>query len=314
MFEKLKTKLSGITLRSKKEIEESPEEAFVDGWGSKIKEGKLDEILWELKVALLEADVALPVVEEIEADVKTNLQGKKINRSYDMEQVIEICLKEAVTKALSIDTIDLDRFVKEEDKPVSIMFVGVNGTGKTTTIAKIAHRLLNNGHTCVIAASDTFRAGALEQLDKHATRLGVKLIKHSKGSDPAAVGYDAVEHATARHKEVVLIDTAGRMQTNKNLMDEMEKIKRVVEPDMIIFVGDALAGSDVIDQAQKFDETVGIDCVILTKIDADAKGGSALSIGHAIGKPVIFVGTGEKYDDLEEFDPEWMTERLFGEG
>ncbi len=312
MFEKLKNKLSGITLRSKKDIEESPEEAFVDGWGSKIKEGKLDDILWDLKVALLEADVALPVVEEIETGVKNNLQGRKISRSYDMEQVIESCLKEAVTKALSIETIDFDKFVKEEEKPVSVMFVGVNGTGKTTTIAKICHRVLKNNFTCVIAASDTFRAGALEQLDKHAGRLGVKLIKHSKGSDPAAVGYDAVEHAAARHKDVVLIDTAGRMQTNKNLMDEMKKIKRVVEPDMIIFVGDALAGNDVIDQARKFDEAVGIDCVVLTKIDADAKGGSALSIGHAVGKPVIFVGTGEKYDDLEEFDPDWMTERLFG--
>ncbi len=312
MFEKLKTKLSGISLRSKKEIEVSPKEAFVDGWGSKIKESKLDEILWELKLALLEADVALPVVEEIEGEVKDNLQGRKISRSYDIEQVIESSLREAVNKALSIETIDFDQFVKEGEKPVAIMFVGVNGTGKTTTIAKIGHRLQKNGHTCVIAASDTFRAGALEQLEKHATKLGVKLIKHAKGSDPAAVGYDAVEHATARHKDVVLIDTAGRMQTNKNLMDEMEKIKRVVEPDMIIFVGDALAGGDVIDQARKFDQAVGIDCVVLTKIDADAKGGSALSIGHAVGKPVIFVGTGERYDNLEVFDPDWMTQRLFG--
>lgn len=312
MFEKLKDKLSGISIRSKKSIEDSPDEAFVDGWGSKIKEGKLDEILWDLKVALLEADVALPVVEEIEEDVKLQLQGKKISRNYDVEDVIENSLKDAVTKALDIETIDFDDYVRQGEKPLSIMFVGVNGTGKTTTIAKIAHRLQKGGYSCVIAASDTFRAGALEQLEKHSQRLGVKLIKHSKGSDPAAVGYDAVEHASARHKDVVLIDTAGRMQTNKNLMDEMEKIKRVVDPDMIIFVGDSLAGSDVIDQAQKFNDSVGIDGVVLTKIDADAKGGSALSIGHTVGKPVLFVGTGEGYDDLEEFDPEWMTERLFG--
>ncbi len=313
MFEKLKDKLSGLTKKSKKEIEGSPEEIFVNGWGSKIKESKLDEILWELKVALLEADVAISVVDEIEEEVRNNLLGKKIERGYDVEQVIESSLKNAVKKALDIQKIDFDEFVKKAEKPVSIMFVGVNGTGKTTTIAKITHRLQKQGYTCVIAASDTFRAGALEQLDKHAQRLGVKLIKHTKGSDPAAVGYDAVEHATARHKDVVLIDTAGRMQTNKNLMDEMEKIKRVVDPDMIIFVGDSLAGNDAVEQAKKFDETVGIDGVILTKIDADAKGGSALSIGHAVGKPVLYVGTGEKYDNLEEFDPKWMTERLFGE-
>ncbi len=313
MFEKLKEKLSGITKKSKKDIEGSPEEVFVDGWGSKIKESKLDEILWDLKVALLEADVALSVVDEIEEDVRSNLVGKKIDRNYDLEQVIEASLKKAVKKALDIQKIDFDKFVKKSKKPVSVMFVGVNGTGKTTTIAKITHRLRKLNYTCVIAASDTFRAGAIDQLEKHASRLEVKLIKHGKGSDPAAVGYDAVEHATARHKDVVLIDTAGRMQTNKNLMDEMEKIKRVVDPDMIIFVGDALAGNDAVEQAKSFDESVGVDGVILTKIDADAKGGSALSIGHAVGKPVLFVGTGESYDALEEFDPDWMTERLFGE-
>ncbi len=313
MFEKLKKKIANITLTSKKEIEEDVDEAFVDGWGSKIKEGKLDPILWDLKVALLEADVALSVVDEIQEEVKNNLLDKKIARKYSIDDVIETALKNAVQKALEIETIDFDEYVEESEKPVSIMFVGVNGTGKTTTIAKIAHRLIKKKYSCVLAASDTFRAGALEQIQEHGNRLGVKVIKHSKGSDPAAVGYDAVEHARARHKDVVLIDTAGRMQTNKNLMDEMEKIKRVVEPDLIIFVGDALAGNDAVDQAQKFDGSVGIDGVILTKIDADAKGGSALSIGHAVGKPILFVGTGEEYEALEEFDSDWMTERLFEE-
>ncbi len=313
MFEKLKKKIANITLTSKKEIEEDVDEAFVDGWGSKIKEGKLDPILWDLKVALLEADVALSVVDEIQEEVKNNLLDKKIARKYSIDDVIETALKNAVQKALEIETIDFDKYVEESEKPVSIMFVGVNGTGKTTTIAKIAHRLIKKKYSCVLAASDTFRAGALEQIQEHGNRLGVKVIKHSKGSDPAAVGYDAVEHARARHKDVVLIDTAGRMQTNKNLMDEMEKIKRVVEPDLIIFVGDALAGNDAVDQAQKFDGSVGIDGVILTKIDADAKGGSALSIGHAVGKPILFVGTGEEYEALEEFDSDWMTERLFEE-
>ncbi len=313
MFEKLKEKIANITRSSKKEIEEEVEEAFVDGWGSKLKENKIEPILWDLKVALLEADVALPVVEEIEEEVKDNLLNKKIGRKYSIEDVIETALKNAVKKALDLETIDLYDFIKNTEKPVSIMFVGVNGTGKTTTIAKISHNLIKKNYSCVLAASDTFRAGALEQLQVHANRLGVKLIKHSKGSDPAAVGYDAVEHARARRKDVVLIDTAGRMQTNTNLMDEMKKIKRVVEPDLIIFVGDALAGNDAVDQAQKFNEAVGIDGVILSKIDADAKGGSALSIGHAVGKPILFVGTGEGYDDLEHFDSDWMTDRLFGE-
>jgi len=191
------------------------------------------------------------------------------------------------------------------------MFVGVNGTGKTTAIARIVHRLKGMKKSSVIAASDTFRAGAIEQLEKHATRLGVKLIKHQAGSDPAAIAYDAIEHAKARKKDVVLIDTAGRMQTNVNLMDEMKKIKRVAKPDMIIFVGDSLAGNDAIEQAIKFNDAVQIDAAILTKIDADAKGGAALSIAHAVGKPILFVGIGQEYDDLVPFNPEWMVQRLF---
>jgi len=189
--------------------------------------------------------------------------------------------------------------------------VGVNGTGKTTAIARIAHRLKKRGLSVVLAAGDTFRAGAIEQIDLHAQRLGVKIIKHQAGSDPAAVAFDAVEHARARYKDVVLIDTAGRMQTNTNLMDEMKKIKRIAQPNLVIFVGDALAGNDAVEQARAFEAAVGIDMAILTKIDADAKGGAALSIAHAVGRPVAFVGTGQNYEDLEPFDPDWMVERLF---
>ncbi len=311
MFDKLKNKLSGLTQSSKEEIEEEPEEAFVDGWGSKIKESKIEDILWDLKVSLLEADVALSVVEEIQEKVKEDLVGKKISRKYDLEDVVEASLKEAVKTALKTEEIEFDEKIKKAEKPFSIMFVGVNGTGKTTTIAKIAQKLQNQGYSCVLAAADTFRAGALEQIQEHGDNLGLKVIKHSKGSDPAAVAYDALEHAEARGKEIVLIDTAGRMQTDKNLMNEMEKIKRVAEPDMIIFVGDALAGSDAVEQAKEFEKSVGIDGVVLTKIDADAKGGAALSIGHAVGRPMLFVGTGEDYEDLVEFDEEWMVKRLF---
>jgi fused signal recognition particle receptor len=212
-----------------------------------------------------------------------------------------------------VRTIDFDDYIKRAEKPAVIMFVGVNGTGKTTAIARIAYRLKNNGYSCILAAGDTFRAGAIEQLEKHAQRLDLKLIKHKAGADPAAVAFDAVEHAKARRKDVVLLDTAGRMQTNINLMDEMKKIKRVADPSMVIYVGDSLAGNDAIIQAQKFDEAVGIDGVILTKIDADAKGGAALSIAYTIGKPILFVGTGQEYPDLIPFDPEWMTARLFEE-
>jgi fused signal recognition particle receptor len=194
------------------------------------------------------------------------------------------------------------------------MFVGVNGSGKTTTIAKIVYRLKELQLTPVIAACDTFRAGAIQQLEKHADKLGVRLIKHNMGSDPAAVAYDAIEHARARSKDVVLIDTAGRMQTNVNLMDEMKKIRRIADPDMVIFVGDALTGNDTVEQARKFNEAVNIDAAVLTKIDADAKGGAALSIAHAVGKPILFVGIGQEYNKLVAFNPRWMLDRLFGSG
>jgi fused signal recognition particle receptor len=191
------------------------------------------------------------------------------------------------------------------------MFVGVNGTGKTLSIAKIAYLLQQHGKSCVMAAGDTFRAGAIEQLTIHADKLGVKIVKHGPGSDPAAVAYDAIEHAKAKHKDVVLLDTAGRMQTNSNLMDEMAKIKRVAKPDMIIFVGDALSGNDAVEQAKRFNEVVGIDGVILTKVDADAKGGSSLSIAYTIGKPLLFIGVGQGYDDQIPFNPEWMVQHIF---
>jgi len=169
------------------------------------------------------------------------------------------------------------------------------------------------GYKPVIAASDTFRAGAIEQLTHHADKIGVKIIKHKKGADPAAVAYDAVEHARAQGKELVLVDTAGRMQTNVNLMDEMKKIQRVIKPDLILFVGDALTGNDAVEQARKFDDAVGVDGIVLTKADADAKGGAALSIGHVINKPILFLGTGQSYSDIMEFKPEWMVEQVFGE-
>jgi len=282
-------------------------------FSKRISEKRLDEVLWDLELALLEADVAEPVVEEIKSFVRERLLNAKISRKSDVEEVIEEALRKGIRHVLEGKKLHLEDLIMRGKRPFVIMFVGVNGTGKTTAVAKIAYRLKEMGLSPVIAAADTFRAGAIEQLEKHAERLGTKLIKHRPGADPAAVAYDAIQHAKARGKDVVLIDTAGRMQTNVNLMDEMKKIKRVAEPDLIIFVGDALAGNDAVEQARKFKEAVGIDGAILTKIDADAKGGAALSIAYAVGVPIIYVGTGQGYKDLKEFNPTWMVERIFGE-
>ena len=251
-------------------------------------------------------------MKELKNGFRAELGGKRVPRGVDFDSAIDAILRNSIRNILS-KPLDLMGFVDKAQKPVVIMFVGVNGTGKTTVIAKLAHLLLERGRTVVMAASDTFRAGAIEQLEKHSENLVVKLVKHKAGSDPAAVAFDAVEHAKAKHRDVVLIDTAGRMQTNVNLMDEMKKIKRVAKPNMVVFVGDSLAGNDAVDQAKKFDEAVGIDASVLTKLDADSKGGAALSIAFVTKKPIIYVGTGQGYGDLTPFDPKWMVERIFAE-
>jgi fused signal recognition particle receptor len=280
-----------------------------------ISEKDIDDILFELEMALLEGDVAMDVAEQIINSVKEDLVGRKIRRRNDVADFTKEALKNAISNILDIEGKDIVLLVEEAKKtgePLKIMFVGINGTGKTTTIAKVSTYFIEKGYTPVIAAADTFRAGAIEQLTHHADKLGVKIIKHKKGADPAAVAFDAVAHARAKGKELVLVDTAGRMQTNVNLMDEMKKIKRVIQPDLIIYVGDALTGNDSVEQAQKFNDAVGIDGIILTKADADAKGGAALSIGYVIQKPILFLGTGQSYSDIIEFKPEWMVKQIIG--
>jgi len=279
--------------------------------GKKIKEGNLDEVLWELELALMEADVAFPVVQEIKNGVREDLVGKKYSRGHTLDEVVELSLKDAVLKILKLNEFDFDAWIDSRASPSVIMFVGINGTGKTTAIAKVANRLMKNGKTVVLAAGDTFRAGAIEQLTIHSERLGCKIVKHSPDSDPAAVAFDAIEHAKAKRRDVVLVDTAGRMQTNSNLMDEMKKIKKVAKPDLVMFVGDSLAGNDAVEQARAFDNAVGVDAIMLTKIDADSKGGAALSIAHTIGKPIAFVSNGQEYDQLVKFNSKWMMDRLF---
>lgn len=281
--------------------------------GKRIKEDPLDEILDELEIILLEADVAYPVVEEIKAGVRANLVGRKYDRSYSLEQVVELAIKDAVRDVLAINEFDFDGWLAEQERPTVVMFVGINGTGKTTAIAKIANRVMANGNTVVLAACDTFRAGAIEQLSIHADKLGCKIVKQDHDADPSAVAFDAIEHARSKRKDVVLIDTAGRMQTNSNLIEEMKKMVRVAKPDLKVFVGDSLAGNNAIEQAKVFDDAIGLDAIILTKIDTDAKGGAALSIAHTINKPIAFVCNGQEYGDIVKFDTEWMIDRLFGD-
>jgi fused signal recognition particle receptor len=246
------------------------------------------------------------------ADIKKGLSGKRVKRA-EIESEIRAAIKESLEDVLSRGgkSIDLIEEIRKAEKPYKIAFVGINGTGKTTTIAKLAYLLKEQGLEPVIAASDTFRAASIEQLEQHTNKIGVKLIKHKYGADAAAVAFDAVEHAKAKGKAAVLIDTAGRMQTNINLMDELKKIIRVIKPDLVIFVGDSLTGNDAIEQARTFNEA-RVDAIILTKADADAKGGACLSIAYEIGKPILYLGTGQNYPDLTRFTPEWFIEKVTG--
>ncbi|MCL2032216.1 MAG: signal recognition particle-docking protein FtsY [Methanomassiliicoccaceae archaeon] len=304
-------------LRAGKQKKPAPKETgpsagkMVGDSGKKIKEDPLDDLLDELEVVLLESDVAYPVVQDIILGVRDNLVNKKYGRQYTLEQVVETAVRESVRNVLKVNEFDFDKWVDGQERPTVMMFVGINGTGKTTTIAKIAKRLKDNEKSVVIAACDTFRAGAIEQLSIHAERVGVKIVKQGQDADPSAVAFDAIEHARSKGKDIVLLDTAGRMQTNNNLIAEMKKIARISKPSLKIFVGDALAGNDAIEQAKVFDAAIGIDAIVLTKIDTDAKGGAALSIAHTIGKPIAFVSDGQGYEDLQVFDSEWMLERLF---
>lgn len=292
MFEKLRE-----SLRSFKEKIATKE----------LNEKRLEKALFELKIALIGNDVAVTVADMIAEDLKNKLIGTRIGRLDDTKKFVEEALREVIDEALRIkdsDRIDLVELVKKKRDPFVIVFVGFNGVGKTHTIAKFARLLQKKNCSVVMAASDTFRAGSIEQLEKHAEKLGVRIIKHDYGADAAAVAYDAANYARARNIEAVLVDTAGRVQTNRNLMDEMKKIVRVSDADLVIFVGDALAGNDAVSQAKEFSETVRIDASVLTKIDADVKGGAALSIAYITRKPIIYVGTGLRYEDLRKFKAE----------
>jgi len=299
MFERLKSGLSSLVNKITT---------------TELKTENLRPILSDFKLTLIENDVALPVAERICEELEKRLNGIQIKRLEDKRKIVEQNLREVLLKVMSTnEKIDFLKAVEEKrrkNEPFVVLFVGINGTGKTTTIAKVAYLLNKNGYTAVLACSDTYRAGSIEQLETHAKRLRIKMIKHKYGADPTAVAYDAISHAKAHGIHAVLIDTAGRMQTNRNLMNELAKIKRVVNPDLTILTVDALTGNDAVIQAEEFHKSVGIDATILTKVDADVKGGAALSVTYITRKPIIFVGTGQSYDALEEFRPEKFVEMI----
>jgi len=277
-----------------------------------ISEKELAGALDELEITLLESDVALPVTDAVIAHVKKDLIGKHRRIGQSVDSLVVGTLKAALLNVLG-KGFDLTGYIKNHEHPVKILFTGVNGTGKTTTVAKIGFFLKQKGFTVVIGAGDTYRAGAIEQIEVHAERIGIKIIQHKQGADPSAVLFDAVQYAVSHKIDVVLADTAGRFHTKSNLMSQLEKIRRVMKPDLVIYVDEAIAGNDAVVRALEFDRTVGADAVVLTKADMDSRGGAAISIAHTIKKPLMFLGTGQAYDDIIPFSPEGMVEELLGD-
>ncbi len=301
MFDKLKRAFSNATKSiSQKELSEKD----------------LEESLFDLQVALLESDVSQEVIDDLSMQIKNNLVGMKIQKNETAEQIIASTLKnnfsEILSKAGSLDLLGMIQEKKQKkDGPFVMVFLGINGTGKTTTVAKVANLLKKNGFSVVIAAADTHRAGAIEQITKHAENLSIKIISQRYGADPSAVSRDALEYAKKHYVDTVLIDTAGRMQTAKNLMYEIGKIVKVIKPDIKLFIGDSLAGNDTINQAREFFSYTEFDGAILTKSDADAKGGAAISISYITSKPIVYLGMGQGYDDLILFDNEKFIDAIF---
>ena len=300
-------KFEEIEKEKKKGIFEKVKEKLVT---KKISYKQFEDIFYDLELILLENNVAVEVIDKIKLDLSAQLVEKPIKRNK-IEETIKESLKNSITGLFDVEEINLLRLIKRKiEKPFVMAFLGINGSGKTTTIAKIADLLNKNKISCVLAASDTFRAASIEQLQKHADNLNIKLIKHDYGSDPAAVAFDAIKHAKAKNIDVVLIDTAGRMHSNVNLIEEMKKIIKVAKPDSKIFVGEAITGNDCTEQAKTFNEAVGIDGIILAKADIDEKGGAAISVSYVTKKPIIYLGIGQNYPDLKLFESNIIIESL----
>jgi len=302
MFEKLKNTFGGIKEKISLKM---------------LNEKNIKKPLQTLQNMLIQNDVSVLAAEKICEMLEAELLGEKLGRFESTKKYLHCALKKVITDVLTskvqVDIFELIEKKKQEKQPAIFVFLGVNGIGKTTSIAKMGHFLRKKGYSCVLAASDTFRAGAIQQLEKHAEKLNIKIIKGQYGADGASIAYDAIDHAQARNINVVLIDTAGRQETNKNLIDEVRKIVRVTEPDLRIFLGSLLVGNAAWQQAQTFSEKVGIDANILTMADADIRGGAALSVTYLTERPIIFLGTGQSYDDLVPFEPEKFAELLLGE-
>ncbi len=283
---------------------------------TELKGRDLDNVLDQFQLSLIENDVAVSAADFVSNQLREKLQDVQFARFTDPRARVKVILQEVLLsllqKAGQLDIFALIDKKKSMGEPAVLVFIGINGTGKTTSIAKLAHVLQKRGRSVILAASDTYRSGSIEQLEEHARRIGVRVIKHQYGADPAAVAFDAVNYAKAHRINAVLIDTAGRMQNNKNLLEEMRKIVRVTSPDLTILVVDALTGNDAVEQGKVFSEAVKIDGIILAKLDADVKGGSAISLSYIMGKPVAMVGTGQKYDDLEPFQAEAIVKNLIG--
>jgi len=283
---------------------------------TELKGKDLDNVLDEFQLSLIENDVAVSAADFIGNELREKLKDVQFARLTDPRTRVKVILQEVLLSLLQragqLDIFALIDKKKSIGEPAVLVFIGINGTGKTTSVAKLAYVLQKKGRTVILAASDTYRSGSIEQLEEHARRIGVRVIKHQYGADPAAVAFDAVNYAKAHRINVVLIDTAGRMQNNKNLLEEMRKIVRVTNPDLTMLVVDALTGNDAVEQGKVFSEAVKIDGIILAKLDADVKGGSAISLSYIMGKPVAMVGTGQKYDDLEPFQAEAIVKNLIG--
>lgn len=301
MFEKLRSGVNGLVQKiSQKEFSDKD----------------IDKVLDEFLLVLVQNDVAYDVAKKICDSLREKLEATQVRRFSNPTEPAKTVLREVLLDLLKgsggellLKTLDE---TKAQQKAAIILFVGVNGTGKTSTVAKVAFMLQRKGYSVVIAAADTYRTGSIEQIEEHARRIGVKTIKHEYGGDSAAVAFDAANYANAHGTNAVLIDTAGRMQTNKNLLEEMKKIARVANPNLTILVVDALTGNDAVEQGRSFSEAVKIDGVILTKLDADAKGGSAISMATIIGKPILFATVGQNYEDIISFEPETMVEKIVG--
>ncbi len=296
--------------------EEKEKEGFFKRIFSKITKIKISESDFEvyadeLEMLLLENNVALEVAEKIIKQLKESIVGKEFLKK-EIEAQIKFAFEDIIRDILiePFDLIEKIRLKKADGKPYIILFCGINGTGKTTTIAKISEMLKQKKLSCVFAAADTFRAASIEQIKKHADKLKIKLISHEYGADPAAVGFDAIKYAEKNHIDAVLIDTAGRMYTERNLMAQISKIAKVCKPDTKLFIGESITGNDAIEQAESFNEAIGIDGIILSKADIDEKGGTALSVGYITKKPILFLGTGQEYDAIEPFDKNKFIEKL----